>query len=146
MKYTEEEHDWETQYHISSIEWEKHIKKLKTETATLRERLAIMTINWQASCDQICDLEAEKARLRAERDEAKEDWLREFEKRGHEVAAVERQKAIVVSALMRLRDESDQLCPTQIKHIAVNALDNARIALNEHKAPAMRSKALEDNQ
>jgi arsenate reductase-like glutaredoxin family protein len=60
--------------------------------------------------------------LQALCDRLREDWAREFEKRGTECARLERRIATLSTALMRLRDEADQLCPTQVRHIALEAL------------------------
>jgi len=46
-------------------------------------------------------------RLEAQLAEAKDDWAREFEKRGTEVASVERQKALLVQGLYQIIDAWD---------------------------------------
>jgi len=65
-------------------------------------------------CDRIAELglllaeqHCEIKGLRQQLAEAREDWAREFEKRGTEVASVERQKAMLVQGLYQIIDAWD---------------------------------------
>lgn len=94
---------------VDAVLWARE-RIAELEAAVLREKRRVDSLHE-------CINERE-----AQLDEAREDWAREFQKRGSEVAAVARESAILAIALMRLRDEGDQLYPNQIKHIAIEAL------------------------